>query len=253
MNSLLLSALRATIKHYPAVVPHLKGKMRWIYWAFHPQNSYNRVIKYWVERGWDEIKTPEYYQSTLERLIRSVYNGDLGGEFLDILANLVQGQLTQAFESVWEEENEGPLPDYLSSALDNMILSEYDHADGLYRDTVDARVDETPIDPLLGRAALWAGRYTDAENEARRLIALENGDKLEWVEGDTEEKCETCLALDGIVAYASTWDELGIKPQSPPNESLECGGWKCQCTLQATDKRVTRGARDKILSIISKG
>jgi hypothetical protein len=252
VKNLLLSSLRAVIKAYPAVIPHLKGKARWVAFGS-AQITPVPIPPGYVDFQWSG-KTVEFYQSTLERLIRSVYNGDLGGEFLDILANLVQGQLTQAFESVWAEEGEeGALPDYLAEVLENMILSEYDHADGLYRDAVDARVDEMPIDPLIARAALWASRYTDAENEARRLIALNNGEKLEWIEGDTEDKCDTCVALDGIVAYAATWDELGVRPQSPPNDAILCGGWHCDCKLQVTDKRVTRGAREKIQSVISKG
>lgn len=198
-------------------------------------------------------KTYDYFLSTLERLVRSVYDGNLSGEFIDIMASLIYGQLDQAYRGVWDEEGDGEYPEYLADSFEEMYLSQFDYVDQYYRDIVDARVDETPIDPLIARAALWASRFTDAQNEARRLIALEGGEKLEWVEGDTLEKCSVCLALDGIVAYASTWNELGVKPQSPPNESLECGGWKCGCKLQVTDKRVTRGSRDKILSIVSKG
>jgi hypothetical protein len=252
MTNILLSSLRAVIKAYPAVIPHLKGKARWVAFGSAQITPVPMPPGYMGFR-WSG-KTVEFYRSTLERLIRSVYNGELGGEFIDILANLIYGQLDQAYRQAWDEEGDGEeYPEYLADSFEQMYLAEYDHVDSYFQAIIDARVDETSIEPLLERAALWANRYEDAQNEARRLIALENGDKLEWVEGDTEEKCEICIALDGIVAYASTWDELGVKPQSPPNERLTCGGWKCQCRLEATDKRVTLGSREKILSIISKG
>jgi hypothetical protein len=33
-----------------------------------------------------------------------------------------------------------------------MIADEFTHVEGLFRDIVDARIDGTPIDPLLARA-----------------------------------------------------------------------------------------------------
>jgi len=58
-----------------------------------------------------------------------------------------------------------------------------------------------------------------------------------WVFDDTAEKCDTCLALNGIVAYAWEWETAGFRPQSPPNALLTCGGWHCECELRHTEKR----------------
>lgn len=201
----------------------------------------------------DNTKTYDYFLQQLEGLIEGVYDGNLGGEFIDIMANLISGQLTQAFEQAWaDEEGDGDLPDYLTGPLEEMILGQFDHVDQLYRDVVDARVDEQPIDALLARAALWANQWTSAYNEAVRLITLENGGNLEWVEGDTQDKCETCLALNGIVAPASVWDELGVHPQGFPNDVLACKGGHCDCKLEPTDKRKSPKAYDLILAAVSR-
>jgi hypothetical protein len=131
-----------------------------------------------------------------------------------------------------------------------MILNQFDFVDGFYRDIVDARVDGTPVAPLLARASLWAQRWTEAYNEAVRLITLNLGGNLEWKLGATEEHCPECAAFDGIVARASEWETLGIRPQNAPNNKLTCGGWKCDCSLTPTDKKRSPGAYGRLEEIL---
>lgn len=200
-----------------------------------------------------QYKTYDFFLKQLEGLIKGVYNGDIAGEFVDVMANLISGQLTQAFEQAWkDEEGEGSLPDYLSSALEDMILGQYEHVDQFYRDIQDARIDQTPIAPLLARAPLWAQRWTEAYNQAVALIVSENGGNLIWQLGATEQHCETCAALNGIVAFASEWEQLDVHPQGAPNDLLVCGGWQCDCSLESTDKRRSPKAFDAIMNIVSK-
>lgn len=204
-----------------------------------------------------EYKTVEFFTSTLERMIRNVYSGNLGGEFIDIMASLIQGQLTQAYEQAWKDEGgEGAMPEYLTSSVQDMILNQYTHVDSFYREIVDARVDETPLEPLLARAQAWAHQWDVAYKEATLLIRTENGGNLEWVKGNTEQGCSTCAALDGIVAPASVWEQLGVHPRGYPNSMLECEGGgpvnNCDCELKPTDKRRSPKAFDAILNIISK-
>jgi len=183
------------------------------------------------------IKTYDYFLKRINGLVRGVYSGNVAGEFIDIMANLIQGQLTDAYRRVWKEDgNEGPLPEYLTGPLTEAIATQYDFVDQYFRDIVKARLDKTSIDPLMIRAGMWANRYKEATSEAARLIALENGGKLQWVYGDADH-CNTCANLNGKVAYAKEWESSGLKPQSAPNKLLECGGWRCACSLEPTDKR----------------
>lgn len=260
--NIYLSTIKAIVGYYPAVVPHLKGRARWVAYAIaRPPESFDNPlysdIRYFKTRmlmeGLDEHKTYDYFLQTLERLITSVYNNQLGGEFIDIMASLIQGQLTQAFEQAWrDEDGQGAMPEYLTSALEDMILGQYDHVDAFYRAVVDARVDQTPLTPLLARAALWAQRWTEAYNQAVHLITMENGGNEEWVLGATETHCVTCAGLNGIVARASEWDALGVRPQGAPNDLLDCGGWQCDCERKPTDKRRSPKAYESILNLVSK-
>ena len=222
-----------TVKLYPRVIPHLSGEARQIML--------------------DEFKTYDYFLTVLTRLIRSVYAGLLGGEFIDILANLIQGQLTQAYEQAWiDDGNQLPMPAELTEAANALIVQQFGYVDQFYRDIVDARIDGTPIAPLEARAQFWAARYNEAYNDAKMKIALQMGAKLKWVEGDTKEKCDTCVSLNGIVAYASIWDRLNVHPQGAPNDHIECGGWNCKCMLVPTDERQTRDAENRIAEIVGR-
>jgi hypothetical protein len=240
MNNLMPSTIRAIVARVPAVVPYLKGRARWI------------VAKP------AEFKTYDYFLQQVERMVTRVYNDQLGGEFIDIMANLISGQLTQAFRQAWQdEEMDGDLPGYLTGELERMILSEYEHVDQYYRDIVDARLDGTPITPLLVRAGMWANRYDDAYNRAVALITAENGGNMVWRRGATEQSCEICSRLNGIVARASEWDALNVRPQNPPNPILAkenggCGGWQCDCSLEPTDKRRSPKAYNMIMNIVSR-
>lgn len=202
-----------------------------------------------------ERKTYDYMLRQIEGLVRGVYDGNIGGQFIDTMANLISGQLTQAYQQAYEDEGYTDyfLPGYLQSSLDEMILNQYNFVDQYYRDIVDARIDNTSVQPLLSRAALWAQRWTEAYNEAKRLITLEGGGNMVWTLGATEEHCYSCASFDGLVASAKEWQTLGVKPQNAPNKKLECGGWKCDCSLTPTDKRRSPGAYGKIEAVILNG
>lgn len=232
-----VSSIRAIASRLPAVIPLLSDKARYII-------ASARATEY---------KTYDYYLSTLQNLVESVYNGYTGGGFIDIMANLISGQLSQAFRQAWTDDGDGgAFPDYLQPPLEDMILSEYDHVDGFYRDIVDARVDELPIDGLLARCPLWAQRWIEAYNLAVSLIVKQAGGNLMWELGATEQHCPECAALNGIVARASEWEALGVRPQGAPNALLTCGGWQCDCKLSPTDKRRSPDAYGRIMDIVSK-
>jgi len=239
LRSATYQAIKSSVLRYPQIKDSLNAQARFI--AATPT----------------AYKSQDFYLTTLERLVTSVYKGNIGGDFIDVMSSLIQGQLTDAYKQAWKDEgNEGDLPDYLEQAAEEAILGQYDHVDDFYESIVDARVDETPLEPLLSRCQLWALRWTEAYNDAVRLIAVEEGENLVWRLGGTIEHCTICSALDGIVARASVWDDLNVKPQNAPNPILDpskggCGGWNCDCSLEITSQRSSPKAFDLILNIVS--
>lgn len=231
---MLLAFARQAIKAVPEVKAHLSDKARFMLYT-------------------PEYKTEEYMQRVITGLVNGVYNNLVGGDFIDAMANLIGGQLKQAYEQAYADAGYTDyfLPDYLQSSLDAMILGQFDYVDQYFRDIIDARLNGTPVSPLLARAKMWANQYNSAYNEAMRLITVTGGGNMMWVYGEAEH-CDTCRSLNGIVASANEWTELGVQPQNAPNPLIDCGGWNCQCSLVPTDKRRSPKAFETIMNIVSK-
>jgi len=236
--------IRRAVELVPAVLPLLSAKARWII-----------AIK---SRTDFAVKTYDYYLSSLEVIVQGTYNGKYGtNSFADAMAALVASQLEDAYSTAWYDSDLGggddpAFPDYLQTSLDAMIetYASMDFIYQFYNDIIQARIEETGDAEALSRAVMWAARWNEAYNEAIRLITLEAGGKMMWIEGDTEKKCDVCVALDGLVAYAATWEKLDVKPQAAPNDHLLCGGWRCGCYFEQTDKRVTKDVVRKIKAAI---
>lgn len=196
------------------------------------------------------VKTLAYFLRTLSSMVRDLYSGEIEeGGFVDRMATLVQEQLTRAWNEGMRANGLDPATDMepeWEEMLQDIIANEYNYVDQFAADIVQAAKDEAGWDALLARAELWANRYTDVVN---RAILVTKEQKLVWIYGDTEH-CETCAALNGIVAWASEWELADVHPQSPPNDALDCGGWKCQCRLEPTSARHTAGAFDRIMAAL---
>jgi hypothetical protein len=210
------------------------------------------ALKVYVKRG--EFKTANAYELHVWSYMREFYTGGVDAfGFIDLMAAEIENQYTRA----WNEgaRNMGVDPaDFTpedADILDQFIRTEQNFLDGIAGD-IEAYIaegdhtDEEFNKRFRARAALWGNGYNSMVAQAQ--LHFGNRDKLEWMEGDTQDKCSTCLALDGIVAWAREWEEAGVKPQG---SMLECGGWNCGCSLQPTDKRRTANALDKIMTIMT--
>jgi hypothetical protein len=226
--------IRDATKYYPDLIDHLSGRARWIVAT--------------APRELDAVKTTDAMGRSISNLVKRLYGGGSSGDFIDGMANIIQQQLTRAYNAAWKESGEElPLPDYLATALEDAILGQYDFVDGYAADIQAAAKDGAPIDGLLSRAELWAAQYDTAQDEAARLIAIENGDNLKWELGATEEHCNSCASLNGVVAPAKLWEELGVHPKDGPNDKLDCGGWRCDCKCDPTSEKSTPDARSIIM------
>jgi len=188
----------------------------------------------------DAIKTVAYYQRALWRAVRELHAGEIAkDEFVDEMIRLLEGQMRRAWNegmrNVGLDEVRDRQP-WMDDRIQEIILSEFDHVDGLANDVDAARTNGLPVDPFKARVDMWVNRYNDVVNTA--MIECKPAQRFEWVLGPTEH-CATCAGLAGIVATGDMWQASGYKPQNPPNANLECGGWNCQCMLEPTDKPLT--------------
>jgi hypothetical protein len=89
---------------------------------------------------------------------------------------------------------------------------------------------------VLSRASIWTNRYNSVATLAQVTACADQ--KLRWKIGSTHEHCADCLTYNGKVYRASVWRKYAAIPQS---SFLECGGWRCECTLNPTRAPVTPG------------
>jgi len=92
------------------------------------------------------------------------------------------------------------------------------------------------INVIFSRLDLWVNALEQTQSVAKERFGSDK--KLKWELGATEKHCASCLKLNGHVHRASQWQAADVRPQSP---SLECGGWRCDCSLEVTDEPCTPG------------
>lgn len=240
-----LKTLRAISAAYPDITPLMSAKARYIVGIGAPDMA---------------IKDAEAITRRMEYLIQAVYNGTIGGGFIDAMAALVSRQMTLAVNHAWQDEGSGtdgePMPDYLTQLADDAALSQFDYVDGLYRDIVDAKVDGAGAEQFGNRIDMWSHQYDVTYKDAVDKIHFETGGNFTWRKGNTEHGCDTCANLDGITLSAKDWEELGIHPRGYPNPLLDCQGGGpagyCDCEFVATDQRRSPKGYTDAMDIVSK-
>lgn len=231
---LLAKLLRRAVELVPDVLPLLSAKAR-------------QALKV---QGTGDFNV---FGADVKKLVQKLYDKDVSGDdFKKQLAEIVKLQLTNAYNAAWYDAiGSEDIPEDLDKARAEDIKKQLEFIDGYYEDIIRDRALGMGLIALLARADLWGARGLESYNNA--MIQIGSGDNaapnnLIWIEGDTVDKCDTCLALDGIVAPAALWKELGVFPQMGDNPRLKCHGWKCECQLVVTDKPVTPNARERILA-----
>ena len=220
-------------------------------------SAFAAACREYIRRG--EFKTEGSFNRHLWTAALGFFRDEINAfTFIDIFVNEIENQLTRAWhEGARSVEVE---PDDMTEAdnlhLEAIINSEYDHVLGLAQAIEDAKLSGISLDAFRvrfrSRIDLWSARYREVVNEAR--IWFGGKKRLIWVLGRTEQHCQTCSALNGVVAWAEEWDQSLLRPQHPPNEFLECGGWRCDCSLNPTDQRRSPRAFGILTNIVvSKG
>lgn len=203
------------------------------------------------DKALEVLKSIETYDRQLWKYCLDLYRTGDGGEFLDRFIVAIKNQMTRAWNEGAREVGVEPeeMTDIDLNELKAIIDSEYDHVIDLGDAIQRARSGtlEEFRQEFRRRIGLWVNRYTDVIGRAR--VYFGGKTRLKWTLGKTEEHCETCAALNGIVAFADEWEQSGIRPQSPPNAILSCGGWQCGCSLEITDQRRSPDALGRLMDI----
>lgn len=103
-------------------------------------------------------------------------------------------------------------------------------ADDYERALIDKETYNTRRRGLYERIGLWGGTLRELAGQGK-ASALANM-MVTWRMGETEKHCKVCNRLDGKRARLKWFTSRGYIPQENNSTTLECGGWRCQCTLQ---------------------
>lgn len=194
-----------------------------------------------IQSGVIEAKTLEQYTRQLRQYSRDYYTEKIDDtEFLDKMITSIEGQINRAYNEGMRSNGINPETDKdeaIRERIAEIVKSEQDHITNL-ADLINAqREKQGGMEAINQRVDLWARRYTDVVNQAK-IETGEDNQLMEWMYGDTQH-CDTCAKLNGAVLTVKEWRESDYHPQQPPNEALECGGWRCKCKLQKTKKKRT--------------
>lgn len=186
-----------------------------------------------------KLLTRAGYQLNLRAIVRALWKGtmDFNAAFDAMFVAIDRG-----FTQAWREGAKacGIGPEELTSeeltALAVRIAQEKNHVYALL-EAVEQNSQENggKLTPLFTRLEMWVNRYEDCKNQAKTMACKDQ--KLEWMLGPTEH-CSTCLKASGKVKRASQWAATDLRPQAP---CLECGGYRCQCSLVVTDAPLSKG------------
>lgn len=181
------------------------------------------------------------YRSRIRSAARGLWVGALDYDqfYDDLWAITIPGGITAAW---YEGAAEcGILPSELTAeekqAMGTFIWQQQQHIDSFATFIMDnSKARGGKLSHVMGRVETWANRYNEAKHLAMGMACGDQ--KLVWQLGPTKVHCGTCLKMNGKVKRASQWDRAGVRPQSP---ELECGGWRCLCTLNPTDAPMSMG------------
>lgn len=190
------------------------------------------------------IKTYDHFLRVLDKSVRDLYNGEItSDEFIDGLAALLEQQMRRAWNEGMRDNNLDPQKDMTpewEEHYQELVSEQYGYVDAYAADIVAAGAAQSGLEAVRARAEMWANNYTSTVNTAR-IVTASPDDRFIWNLGATEEHCETCGALAGVVATAEQWRVLFAQGIEPQGDKLMCGGWQCDCEVVITDEPLTDG------------
>ncbi len=187
-------------------------------------------------------KTQSQYNQSLRSVARGLWNGslDISG-FTDGLSSAIN----RGFNQAWIEglAKCGILPDEVTAAeqkaLSKRIAKEqqfvFEFGEWIEE---NSKANGGKLGTIIGRLSMWTNRYSEVISMAQTFGC--GNQKLVWRYDPTKEHCRDCRRLNGKVYRASTWQTIGILPQS---SSLACKGFRCGCVLEITTLPISRGRR----------
>jgi hypothetical protein len=178
------------------------------------------------------------YEDTLTRFAFDVLRGGDAVDFRRSHKALLRALAPEAYSEGLREGGVDELDDddqaVVKDWLDGQLAHVNDFAAWLAGG--EPRNSEDKRRQMADRVAMWV-QALDNLGGLGRASALKN-QMVTWKVGDTEH-CETCRELNGTRRRLKWFTSRGYIPREVGSDTLECGGYNCQCQLvNASGERV---------------
>lgn len=184
-------------------------------------------------------KSYDDFRSDLRSAVRGFWNGTFTeGEFVTAFSDTVDFRLREAYRNTAARYGiaEDEFTEQEQNWIDNFVIEQINQSGSFTDAILENQKPEGKLTPLLDRVELWSNRYNQVENNAQTFFG--ENQKLIWEVSPNKVHCGNCGKLNGYVKRASQWRDYPLEPQSP---NLECGGYRCGCSLLETDAPMSRG------------
>lgn len=185
--------------------------------------------------GLEEVQAE--YQEKLYQAMQAYLESDRPiTSFRNEFRRAVNDAFTFAFVAGWADAGaSGPITDDAQAWLNGRIEQEIVFADGLFAQLKALRDDkalttEERLDAAQSHAEGYTNTTTGVYAEGKMMGEPERDGT--WYLGDTEEHCDTCAGLDGQTHPMSWYIKNDYIPQQNGSKTLDCGGWRCDCTIR---------------------
>ena len=170
------------------------------------------------------------HKSFIKRDARDAYlEGMADGGIEDPEAEITAEE--EAAVKAWIGEQLGYVGDFWQAVADAAKLRPA-FGPGTAREDLLATYNAAVRD-ISARQILWESALRELAGMGK-AAALANM-MVTWRLGATEQHCKTCAKLDGKRARLKWFTDNGYIPQQNDSETLDCGGWRCQCVLEDKD------------------
>lgn len=174
-------------------------------------NEYGTLLGREITLAWDYKVTESQFYADHVRWIRQF-------GIQAYVQGLLEGGVTQ--DEMDEEDG---------AAVNTWVGQQIAAARDFAKAVQDSSTDKDKHDAILGRLDLWMNAL-QALGSQGLMSAMRNA-MGEWKLGKTEEHCTTCSSLNGKRHRLKWFREKGYIPREPGSETLECGGWNCDCGI----------------------
>lgn len=173
------------------------------------------------------------YRKSLRAITRSYFSGDAKrADFEQAVGDAIRVDAEFAFDEGLKEGGAGidEISEQEQSYLDDWIANQLGFVGGLGDALEAAKGDKAAQKSFYTRLDMWVDSMNTLAMTGRGFASADQ--MGQWQFGATEQHCSTCEKLAGGPPHRVSWFlKRGYIPRENGSDTLECKGFKCDCSI----------------------